>query len=327
MATVSPRLHHDIERRLRGAYSRDLENRIHHNNRSSSAPAGSLPNYHRNEAGRATTAPSATGYGRSTARPRLMSSTKHIRVARSQSPSSVPPPGSSFAGSDCRKPCYQRPVDQDQQVDQAGRCELREENLPPTTSRAVGASTTVPFSVNVETPLAGESSLSDADERLNLSTPSPATAAAEEEHALLSRERAGTPVSEMGTPKKLLELIEDRDRALHLCLQYRCKLRNTEGSLRAEERLASELKGQLREASAAGEATRKLFDQVMDKVRADEGRKIRQAASSREDDKSNARFAEDARKGRLQLTRARKDLRELWLERDELAKLAGQAIQ
>ncbi|CBJ31255.1 expressed unknown protein [Ectocarpus siliculosus] len=131
----------------------------------------------------------------------------------------------------------------------------------------------------------------------------------------------------MGTPKKLLELIEDRDRALHLCLQYRCKLRNTEGSLRAEERLASELKGQLREANAAGEATRKLFDQVMDKVRADEGRKIRQAASSREDDKSNARYAEDARKGRLQLTRARKDLRELWLERDELAKLAGQAIQ
>ncbi|CAB1121430.1 unnamed protein product [Ectocarpus sp. CCAP 1310/34] len=107
----------------------------------------------------------------------------------------------------------------------------------------------------------------------------------------------------MDTPKKLLELIEDRDRALHLCLQsstiapwerhgtrlhislravsstetafslvdvltsstrfadlltqYRCKLRNTEGSLRAEERLASELKGQLREANAAGEATRK----------------------------------------------------------------------
>ncbi|CAM9304225.1 unnamed protein product [Ectocarpus sp. 4 AP-2014] len=328
MATVSPRLHYDIERRLRGAYSRDLENNIHHNNHSSSVPAGSIPNYHRNEAGRATTAPSATGYGRSTARPRLMSSTKQIRVAHSQSPSSVPPAGSSFAGSDNRKPCYQRPVDQDQQhVDQAGRCEQREQHLLPTTSRAVGASTTVPLSVNVETPLAGEGSLSDADDRLNLSTPSPAMAADEDANALLSRERAGTPASEMGTPKKLLELIEDRDRALHLCLQYRCKLRNTEGSLRAEERLASELKGQLREANAAGEATRKLFDQVMDKVRADEGRKIRQAASFREDDKSNTRFAEDARKARLQLTRARKDLRELWLERDELAKLAGQAIQ
>lgn len=44
----------------------------------------------------------------------------------------------------------------------------------------------------------------------------------------------------------------------HLLAQYRCKLRNTEGSLRAEERLASELKGQLREANAAGEATRKV---------------------------------------------------------------------
>lgn len=45
------------------------------------------------------------------------------------------------------------------------------------------------------------------------------------------------------------------------------------------------------------------------------------------DDKKNARFAEEARKARLQLVRARKDLRELWLERDELAMLAGQAIK
>lgn len=218
MATVSPRLHYDIERRLRGAYSRDLDKGIYHNNRSSSVPAA-LPNYHRNEAGRATIAPSATGYGRSTARPRLMSSTKHIRVARSQSPSSVSPPGNSLSGSDGRKPGYQRPVDQEQQVDQADRCDRREQHLRPTTPRTVGASTTVPIRVNVETPLAGESSLSDADERLNLSTPSPAAAADDVANALLSRERAGTPASEMGTPKKLLELIEDRDRALHLCLQ------------------------------------------------------------------------------------------------------------
>lgn len=40
-----------------------------------------------------------------------------------------------------------------------------------------------------------------------------------------------------------------------------------------------------------------------------------------------ASFVEDARKVRLQLTRARKDLRELWMERDELATLAGQAMQ
>jgi len=114
----------------------------------------------------------------------------------------------------------------------------------------------------------------------------------------------------------------------------------------------------------------------MDKVRADEGRKLRQETSTRQggnhlcqahpsvivhtpsisfalllaawsrksihltllgprafhlidhtDDKKNARFAEEARKARLQLVRARKDLRELWLERDELAMLAGQAIK
>lgn len=223
--------------------------------------------------------------------------------------------------------------------------------------------------------------------------------------------------------------------------QYRCKLKNTEGSLRAEERLASDLKSQLREANAAGEATRnvsvekqrgepracrtycctcisraaaqfrapisfisrlnhgrerrtvsfgachvlkyvllrfcvsstlQLFDQVMDRVRADEGRQLRQGTSTRQgeqaenlrfvglyilraisavcdpllcdndnsvtpnrtrfvracaDEGQSIRFAEEARKTRLQLVRARKDLRELWLERDELAMLAGQAIQ
>lgn len=40
--------------------------------------------------------------------------------------------------------------------------------------------------------------------------------------------------------------------------QYRCKLKNTEESLQAEERLCSSLKDQLREANAAGEATRKV---------------------------------------------------------------------
>jgi len=60
---------------------------------------------------------------------------------------------------------------------------------------------------------------------------------------------------------------------LHLCsplpdtaavalpyLQYRCKLKNTEESLRAEERVCSTLKDQLREANAAGEATRKVTE-------------------------------------------------------------------
>lgn len=45
------------------------------------------------------------------------------------------------------------------------------------------------------------------------------------------------------------------------------------------------------------------------------------------DHKRNAGFAEEARKARLQLVRARKDLRALWLERDELAILAGKAMQ
>lgn len=38
-------------------------------------------------------------------------------------------------------------------------------------------------------------------------------------------------------------------------------------------------------------------------------------------------MVEDAHKARMQLRRARKDLQDLWLERDELAKLAGQAMQ
>lgn len=48
---------------------------------------------------------------------------------------------------------------------------------------------------------------------------------------------------------------------------------------------------------------------------------------ARTDENKNVHFAEEARKTRLQLVRARKDLRELWLERDELAMLASQAIQ
>lgn len=35
----------------------------------------------------------------------------------------------------------------------------------------------------------------------------------------------------------------------------------------------------------------------------------------------------DSKKARLQLARARRDLRELWLERDELAVMASEAMQ
>lgn len=45
------------------------------------------------------------------------------------------------------------------------------------------------------------------------------------------------------------------------------------------------------------------------------------------EDRAVVSVKEDARKSRLQLARARKDLRELWQERDELATLAGGAMQ
>eukprot|EP00903_Cladosiphon_okamuranus_P016696 g15391.t2 len=178
-----------------------------------------------------------------------------------------------------------------------------------------------------EAPLTSEDSLSGPGVRDTSRQGSPVVAADVTEKAE-SREEEGAMTPDFGAPK-LMKLMEERDRAVHLCLQYRCKLKNTEGSLRAEECLASDLKGQLREAIAAGEATRKLFDQVMDKVRAAEGRRLRQETDTRlaQDGDKNARFAEEARKTRLQLARARKDLRGLWLERDELAMLAGEAIQ
>lgn len=45
------------------------------------------------------------------------------------------------------------------------------------------------------------------------------------------------------------------------------------------------------------------------------------------DTKSALHESDDAHKVRMQLVRARKDMRDLWLERDELAKLAGGAMQ
>lgn len=52
-----------------------------------------------------------------------------------------------------------------------------------------------------------------------------------------------------------------------------------------------------------------------------------QRTVARADEHNKASFAEEARKTRLQLVRARKDLRELWLERDELAMLAAEATK
>ncbi|CAN0287016.1 unnamed protein product [Pylaiella littoralis] len=325
MAMVSPRLHHDIERRVRAEHSLDNENR-----RSSSVPAALR--YHR---GDEVTAPAPGGRSSrgSAPRARLITRTTHIGIAHSSSPASA---GSFFVrGELCNSAKASSPqhqTDQQRQNQQQENAAGRSSPYPMPKSRATEDAKIG----NIERPFSGEDGLSGADtagegDSLRCS-PKTTTGGGDEddtEKAERSRRKRGsTPTSDLGTPKKLLELIEDRDRAVHLCLQYRCKLKNTEACLKAEELLASDLKAQLREADAAGEATRKLFDQVMDKVRADEGRKLRHEASTRQvDDKRNAGFAEEARKARLQLVRARKDLRALWLERDELAILAGQATQ
>lgn len=80
---------------------------------------------------------------------------------------------------------------------------------------------------NIERPFSGEDGLSGADtagegDSLRCS-PKTTTGGGDEddtEKAERSRRKRGsTPTSDLGTPKKLLELIEDRDRAVHLCLQ------------------------------------------------------------------------------------------------------------
>eukprot|EP00904_Undaria_pinnatifida_P008655 jgi/Undpi1/491/HiC_scaffold_10.g03957.m1 len=159
------------------------------------------------------------------------------------------------------------------------------------------------------------------------SSPRQGLKSTEEENIAFCRDTSGGPALDLGIPGKLMELMEDRDKAVHLCLQYRSKLKTAESSLRSEERRGSGLKRQLREATAAGEATKKLFEQMMEKARAEEGEKLRREARANQDEKNAKNLADEARKARLQLARAQKDLRDLWLERDELDALAKQATQ
>ncbi|CAM9099172.1 unnamed protein product, partial [Scytosiphon promiscuus] len=328
MSMVSPRLHRDMNRRVRAAYSVDVDK-----HRCSSVPTASI-RYQcsdQMDTADATRSSGFRGYRASAIRSRLMSPTKHIRVARSE-----PPPSSagrylaevedrSHPRREASSRCAVGQAKHDDPKGQRGDLIKQRALAPPTVSSTIGLSGP-PLEVNVKAPLSVEDGFLSAAE--NSTQSSPTTTAEGAGKVGLSRGQTEAPIIlELQSPKKLMQVMEERDRAIHVCLQYRCKLKNTEGSLRAEERLASDLKAQLREANAAGEATRKLFDQVMDKVRADEGRKLRQEVDNRQDDRHSARLSEQARKSRLQLTRARKDLRELWLERDELALLAGQAMQ
>jgi len=188
---VSPRLQHDMERRVRAAYSLDHDRGFSDAHRSSSVPAA-LRYHRREESGRAVTAPA--GYRSSqgvTARSRLMLPTKNIRMARSESPT--------------------RRIDQP--WNKLGKCSPC---LTPK-SRAVDAANFV----DTEAPLTTccENSLKDGSCADDHSLPcSPITAAGSPQQKAGSREQAGTPTSAFGTPK-LMELMEDRDRAVHLCLQ------------------------------------------------------------------------------------------------------------
>lgn len=183
-------LQHDIERRVRAAYSLDHDRGFFDAHRSSSVPAA-LRYHRREESGRIVTAPARCRSNQG-AKSRLMLPTKHIRVARSASPT--------------------------RQVDQARHnLEKRSPNVA-SESRATEAGNPV----DTEAPLTcSENGLEDASDAEDPSlTCSPMTAAADspQQNDAGSRQPPGTPTSGFGTPK-LMELMEDRDRAVHLCLQ------------------------------------------------------------------------------------------------------------
>lgn len=217
---VSPRLHHDIERRVRAEHS--LDNDQH---RSSSVPAA-LRRYHRREgeSGRAVTAPAPGGRDSrgSAPRPQLM-------IARSSSP----PSAMGFITGATRASSPPRQTDQAKQ-------NQREKNAGEQSSSPYlmpKSRDTEDANIGKERPLSSEDRLSGADAaaeerdprwipRTTTTTTKMTTAAGDygEDAAEKVDERSGeqqvrTPTSDLGTPKKLLELIEDRDRAVHLCLQ------------------------------------------------------------------------------------------------------------
>lgn len=85
----------------------------------------------------------------------------------------------------------------------------------PTASTATETAN-VPYSGQEETELS-EDSLSQNGAETCL--PGPGAMPAQTEKVEWSRKQAAVPTSRLGMPGKLMELIEDRDRAVHLCLQ------------------------------------------------------------------------------------------------------------
>lgn len=182
MAMVSPRLQHDIDRRIRAAYSLDIDRGLR-GDRSSSVPAALRP--HRSqEPNRAVTAPAGyRGRRGSTARTRLILHDKHVRTARSVSPLPM----------HCRQE------------------EGTRERSPSLTEPAASV-------LDVEVPLTSEDSLSGTgpgDESMRGSSGMTADDVPEKAGP---RDKEGTVASDFGAPK-LMELMEERDRAVHLCLQ------------------------------------------------------------------------------------------------------------
>lgn len=180
MAMVSPRLQHDIDRRIRAAYSLDVDRGLRGDtHRSSSVPAA-LRHHRGQEPNRAMTAPAGyRGRRGSTARPRLIFLDKHVRTARSVSP----------------------PSKQRRHVE---RPRARSPLITEPVASVLGD----------EVPLTSEdgSSGTGAEDE---SVGGPGMAADEKAG---SGDKEGTVASDFGAPK-LMELMEERDRAVHLCLQ------------------------------------------------------------------------------------------------------------
>lgn len=200
---------HDIERRVRAAYSLDHDRGFSDVHRSSSSVPAALRYHRREESGRAATAPAGYRSNQgSTARSRLMLPTKNIRVARSASPT--------------------------RQIDQARHnLEQRNPHLTPK-ARAAEAGNVV----DTEAPLTtccenGLEDGSDAEDPPLICSPITAAADSPQQQQKTGfRQHPETPTSAFGTPK-VMELMEDRDRAVHLCLQVRVGDLRTTGAVEA----------------------------------------------------------------------------------------------
>lgn len=184
---VSPRLQHDIDRRVRAAYSLDQDRGLCDDTHRTPSVPGALRHHRREESHRAVTAPAGyRGRRGSTARARLILLAKHVRTARSESP----PPM------------------------QCGRERRTGQRIPSTTGPRASAAASV---LDAEAPLPSEDSSSGIGTGDQSEQGSPLLTADVREKAG-SREKEGAVTSDFGTPK-LMELMEERDRAVHLCLQ------------------------------------------------------------------------------------------------------------